>query len=228
MDHTEIENKARELQLRIWHERTRLWPEPIPGPLDMLDPAIAASILDIDFEYREELGRFGSDREHFEVAGMIDRKVRKIAVSRKFPPETVRFTGAHEIGHWMLHPGKIMHRDRPIKGASVATASRSSEEREADYFAACFLVPRKLAIAAFQATFQTNSPLFLNDASAYWLCPSDPASLLEANAGSLDFPLAVASAKQFNRRTINPLAGQFRVSAMTMAIRLRELKLIQE
>ena len=37
-----------------------------------------------------------------------------------------------------------MHRDRPVHGIGVQTSSRPPHEREADYFAACFLVPESL------------------------------------------------------------------------------------
>jgi len=50
-----------------------------------------------------------------------------------------RFTIAHEIGHFVLHPG----RPRRERGGRVTEAGRM-EEREADVFAAELLMPERL------------------------------------------------------------------------------------
>ena len=50
-----------------------------------------------------------------------------------------RFTIAHEIGHFVLHPARV----RPERGGVVTEAMRS-EEREADTFAAELLMPEPL------------------------------------------------------------------------------------
>jgi len=50
-----------------------------------------------------------------------------------------RFTIAHEIGHFVLHP----HHQRSERGGSVNEAGRA-EEREADAFAAELLMPEDL------------------------------------------------------------------------------------
>ena len=43
---------------------------------------------------------------------MIDRTRGIIAISTRFPYPAQRFTGAHENGHYVMHPHEIMHRDR--------------------------------------------------------------------------------------------------------------------
>ncbi|MGH6881774.1 MAG: ImmA/IrrE family metallo-endopeptidase, partial [Hypericibacter sp.] len=164
----------------------------------------------------------------YEIAGLIDRQANKIAVSRKFPPETMRFTGAHELGHWLMHSKEVMHRDRPIKGLSSDGAARSPREQEADYFAACFLIPKKPLVAAFELAFKTKTPFVFNDTSAFWLCGTDPDSLLRADSSSLDRALALASAEHYAGTHFISLAKQFRVSITSMAIRLKELKLLEE
>lgn len=138
MDSAQIEAGARDLHRLISQQRRHIWQARRPRLaelIDLLDPSYAAAILGIHFQEREHLGRFGSGRDRFEVAGSLDRPERKISVSRKFPPETMRFTGAHELGHWQLHPGQIMLRERPIKGVGLSELTRSGLEREADYFA---------------------------------------------------------------------------------------------
>lgn len=221
-----IESEARDLQIKIWNKRKEFWPNREPSLFEIPDPELAASILDVGFEYREDLGRFGFRGSHFEVAGQLDRNNRTIAVSRKFSPEVIRFTGAHEIGHWMLHLGESMHRDRPIKGLQYQPSIRPPYEMEADYFAACFLMPRKLVERAFELSFSTKRFVF-NDANAFHLSPSDPGSLLWPRENSLDRELSLATAEFYGGLRFSSLAKRFRVSASTMAIRLSELGLIQ-
>ncbi len=221
MNKVEIENQARQLQVRIWRQQEALWSGETPRPIQMLDPAIAANVLDVDFGYYEELGPFGDRRGRFEIAGLVDRHRRTIAISKRFKAETMRFTAAHEIGHWILHPGEMMHRDRPIEGLGREAPSRSAEEREADYFAACFLMPRKLITQAFEATFRVKAPFVFDDAAAFWLCPDDPDSLLRPDHGSLDRALVLSAAESYGGRHFQSLAKQFRVSVSTMAIRLQ-------
>ena len=226
MDNDDIEKRARELQIQIWEERKNLWPEKQPKLLAMLDPEIAAKVLGIDFDKYEELGRFGDGQSRYEVAGMIDRQSRKIAVSRRFTLEIVRFTGAHEIGHWLLHDDEIMHRDRPINGLEYGKP-RPRKEREADHFAACFLMPRKVVKDEFESTFGA-SPLCFDDNVAFRLCPSDPDSLLRPYDGSMERALVVANAEHYGGRGhFNSLAKRFGVSTKSMAIRIKELGLIQ-
>ena len=228
MKFSEIEETAKSLQIQIWNRRQSLWPTRTASVLDMLDPAVAAKVLGVAYAEYEELGQFGLGRDRFEIAGMIDRQAGRIAVSKKFSRPVMRFTGAHELGHWILHPGDVMHRDRPIKGVTLERSGRSTPEKEADYFSACFLVPRKLAILRFEAAFNTRAPVRLDDALAFHLCPSDPDSLLRAEAGSLDIALALSTVRSYGGKHFHSLADQFQVSPPTMAIRLKELRLIED
>lgn len=227
MDNPTIESKARELQLKIWENQHIYWPTELPSLLNMWDPRIAAAALSIQFEEYEELGNFGSHGSRFEIAGMLDRQREKIAVARKFGTSVARFTAAHEIGHWVLHKDQVMHRDRPIRDLANLNPSRPRIEREADYFAACFLMPRKLVQDQLEKSFGLKSPLVFNDNTAFWLSPDDPESLLRADRDRLDRALAVASARTYACRHFHSLASQFRVSPMAMAIRLDELNLIE-
>lgn len=226
MNKPAIEGQARQLLIQIWNQRGAFWTNRSPSLFEIPDPELAASLLNVSFEYRENLGRFGFRGSHFEVAGQIDRNARRIAISRKFPPDVARFTGAHEIGHWLLHPGEIMHRDRPIKGLEQGTLVRPPYEKEADYFAACFLMPRKLVERAFELSFSTKKFVF-DEVKAFHFCPSDPESLLWPREDFLDRELALATAERYGTLRFTSLAKRFRVSANTMAIRLRELNLIQ-
>lgn len=229
MDKQAIENVARELQKKIWlaHRATRCTETPISLAelVSLLDPEVAAYNLGVSFEYHDKIVPFGSRNMSFEIAGLIDRQSGKIAVSRKFPSETIRFTGAHEIGHWILHPQEVMHRDRPIKGLAYEAIHRTCQEQEADYFAACFLMPRKLVQKAVENIFNTKVPFEFNEHTSFWLCPTDPESLLYPE-NPLDRALALASVGTYKGQHFTPLAKQFQVSSTTMAIRLHELNLV--
>ena len=226
MDFSEIERKARELHIQLWKDRERLFGRPDVRPEELLEPELAAAVLGVTYEEHDELGRFGFGRDRFEVAGLIDRDQRKIAVSLVFRGAQLRFTGAHEVGHWLLHPDQIMHRDRPVDGLHLDRAPKPRKEQEADYFAACFLVPQRLATEALAYTFGTAGRFVLDHQTAFLLRPDNPEYLLTAGTNSWDVAMAVATAKSYNGRHVKSLAEQFRVSPSTMAIRLRELELV--
>jgi hypothetical protein len=155
---------------------------------------------------------------------MLDRNARLVAVSEKFSRPVQRFTGAHEIGHLVLHPNAVMHRDRPVDSVGHG---RPLMEREADYFSACFLVPTKVLVEEFRKRFGA-SPLKFNGVVAYHLAHEGAQDLLKSPQGSLRFELAAATAQSFDRLHFQALHTMFGVSAGAMAIRLRELELVSD
>lgn len=226
MDRQDIELAAREIQRDIWRKRLILIPGQSLSARDVVDPSIAAYYLGLDYQEYPDLGNFGYRGERFAIAGLIDRNEKKIAVATRFPLGTVRFTAAHEIGHWLLHPGEsILHRDRPITGISFER--RPEIEREADYFAACFLVPKKQLINSLQQLFQCELPIRIDESAAFQLSPHDPDLLLRLDVDAMQNAIAVATARAFGNRRFDSLAQQYGVSVSTMAIRLNELGLIE-
>jgi len=223
-----IEHIVRSLQIDIWKQRDNIWPDGHPSLTHMFSPEAAAIVLGLHYQEVETLGRFGSKDDKFEVAGVIDRSRKIIHISNRFPVETMRFTGGHEIGHWLLHPQENMHRDRPINGLSKNSYKRNTIEAEADYFAACFLMPHKLVSNCLEKTFNVTAPFEINDTTAFYLSPSDPNAILREATGSLHTAATIASATSFGGMHIRSLAEQFGVSVSTMAIRLVELNLIRD
>ena len=220
-----IEQQSRRLQRLVLKE---LFPEGHSDFFSVLEPEHAARVLDMDYIVEETLGNFGSGKDHFEVAGSIDRNRSVISVSRQFPLEVRRFTGAHEIGHWVLHQDEVMHRDRPIKGLPFNQQKLSPKEREANYFAACFLVPEKLLLKTYRSLFG-ELPFQFDENTSFFLAPDDPDRLIRPEQGSLERELTLACHEPFyNGQKFRSLAEQFRVSATTMAIRLREVGIVQE
>jgi hypothetical protein len=223
MDNKSVELAARELQTRIWRNRSSLFPLGVPKPVAMLEPEIAARELGVQYEYSEGLGSWGIDHE---IAGLLDQQRNLIAVSLKFPYPVMRFTGAHEIGHLYLgHPGKVMHRDRPVFDLHGGVR-HDPYEREANYFAACYLAPATLVIEAYRARFGIGPPLPLTDAVAYNLVGDSAHKLMRAGPDSMLFAASVACAQRFNGRHFKSLADEFNVSTSAMALRIRELGLV--
>ena len=220
-----IEQQSRKLQRLILK---KLFPEGHSDFFSVLEPEYAARVLDMDYVVEETLGNFGSGRDRFEVAGAIDRRLKTISVSRRFKREVIRFTGAHEIGHCVLHQDEVMHRDRPVHGLSLNQHKLNPKEREANYFAACFLVPEKLLLKTYRSLFG-EPPFQFDENTSFFLAHDDPDRLIRPEQGSLDRELSLACHEPFHDgQKFKSLAEQFRVSATTMAIRLREVGIVQD
>lgn len=195
------------------------------SPVALCRPDIAAHVLDFEYEYCTSLG---SGTAGFEAAGILDRERGIISISTRFNERVQRFTGAHEIGHLMLHEkvaAMRLHRDRPI--FDLIAKGRPPLESEADYFAACFLAPEKQVIAEFEKRFGP-APLRLDEDLAWHLCGESYTDLFIAPSGSLLFPAAVAGAQKLDGRRFPSLANYFGLSVNAMAIRLLELQLVRD
>jgi hypothetical protein len=120
-----------------------------------------------------------------------------------------------------------LHRDIPIRG--LEREVRDPIEREADHFAACFLMPAKLLKKVFAEMFLVRDrPLAFDEKTIFHLGANDYESLLYPEADSYDREVALASARSFaGRRFEKSLADMFQVSVATMAIRIRELRLVR-
>ena len=225
MDRSKIEREARRLQFEVWSERKLLWPNTEPPVVAMFEPSVVARMLGLEYELRDRIGAVDSSQHGVEAAGTLDRRRGIIAVSTQFRHPTQRFTAAHEIGHFVLHPyvgDRIAHRDRTV--FDIGNPSRSTFEADADYFAACLLVPLKLLEEEFHKRFGTRKPLPLTDTVAFHLRASH--EVFTAPRGSLMFGKAVATARSFDRARFPSLTDHFNVSASAMAVRLREAGLV--
>lgn len=115
------------------------------GPLKApVDPVEVAERVGLEVVERSKLELHGR-----EVSGLLlRRKGRTIAiVNRDHHPRRRRFTLAHEIGHFLLHPVREAYVDDV--GGALARDDRSAEgtdlrEIEANAFAAELLMPEGL------------------------------------------------------------------------------------
>lgn len=224
MNYLQIENESRRLLYEIWLHRNILFPSGA-SLLQMCSPEAAARVLQVEYEVRPSIAPFASGQK---AAGQLDAGRGVISVSAEFPYEVQRFTGAHEAGHLMLHDqigNGIAHREMPI-GYDMA-GQRPLGERQADYFAATFLAPRRLFTEAFQNRFG-HAPLHLDENVAFYLAGKDARKLMTEPPGSLLFGMAVAKAQWLGGPRFHSLSTVFGLSPKAIAIRLRELELIAD
>ncbi len=220
----------------LWRRRATIW-TPTPSSPDEIFP------LDLRAVVEDGLGVQFDDPEHIpsttpvpaqsvpvQTAGFIDREGGRIVVAQRFPIDYRRFTGAHEVGHWLLHPKLRYHRDRPLKGTERLTPKRPPEEYEADIFAAELLMPSKYLRRCFEARFREAIHISsLDENVAVWLsgsgAPNARISDLVSH-GKRYLALQVARCRCFESRHFESIADRFGVSATAAAIRLEELQLV--
>lgn len=218
-----IEKEARRLQFEVWSQRKLLW-NTEPSVPAMFEPMVVARVLGLEYELRDSLGAVDYRNGH--AAGVLNRRRETVSISTRFDYPTQRFTGAHEIGHYVLHPSVgdvVEHRDRPI---FEITGWRPPYEADADYFAACLLVPRKALIEEFGKRFGTRKPLPYTSTVAFHVGLS--MRDFDSKRDRLIFAKALARAQSFDRLRFLSLAEYFKVSVSALAIRLWECGLVDE
>lgn len=222
IDKIEIERASRQLIERIWSNQKLLFPMGSPERILMLDPRVACAELGITYDPHPSLPWY-TPRGIVEVAGMLDREAKTVSVAQKYGPLVERFTAAHELGHLLMHPGEVMHRDVPD---GLCSEGKSHIEQEADYFAACFLIPINLLREEFEKRFGAEETFTFDDHSSFWLTPDDPERLL-AQGKLQQRAIAIANASRFNGKAFPSLCQRFSVSRVAMKIRLIETGIVR-
>ena len=143
-----------------------------------------------------------------------------------------RFTLAHEGAHWQLH--RHLFANEPMQNsmfdgpAAPAIVCRSSEARkrvewQANFYASCLLMPRKLIMAAWNDMFPDGKPRILQ--------PPLPISHSFIEIPRLEWqhdndPDGSRADDDALHRFARPLAQIFLVSPIAMRIRLEKLGLL--
>jgi Zn-dependent peptidase ImmA (M78 family) len=166
-----IRSQARALLEACWKARGQIWRNQditIQQFLLQAPAQIATNLLRLRLTVVREISNpdaLTSGRNSGEVLGVLERDRKRIIVAQRFGYEQSRFTLAHEIGHYRLHPGLIQHRE-----LLLPSARRTREERDADLFAAELLMPSKLLREQFLARFRGIVDGTRSDcATYYWL-----------------------------------------------------------
>ena len=206
----EITGKARELLIE-YENATGCLPEP-PIPLeDVIQTHLGLKLAYMDFE--KSLGLRG-------VLGATYVKARLICVNRNLEQTgaegRMAFTCAHEVGHWILHRRFVDAVGRS-EGRESGILCRSADAREpiewqADFFAACLLMPEDKVREAFRLVWNAGSLVITNRRSALG------GTALCVDPCVENWPLVADMVCE---------AGNFRnVSKQAMIIRLQELGLV--
>jgi Zn-dependent peptidase ImmA (M78 family) len=184
--------------------------------------------------------RSGPEREP-DVLGAILFNERRIVIDESLDPEEhptkegrYRFTLAHEGGgHWRLHrnlfttdhPAQVSLFDEQAEPSIVCRSSNAKEpiEWQADFYAACLLMPRRLVRAIWRERFGSLDPFI------YEINKTNPAFAPRRSSwvqlGNVFKPEEPDHQIVFNR-IAKEFAQVFSVSVESMRIRLENLGLL--
>ena len=211
----------------------------IAPPIPIED--IVEKHLKLGLEFDDTHRLFGVPRpdRRPDILGAMFFDEARIVIDESLDPEQdpdkegrYRFTLAHEGGgHWRLHrrlfaknPAQAALFGGPVAPSVVCRSSQAKDrvEWQADFYASCLLMPRKLVFAAWDEEFPDRKQRVLK--------PRIPAShpfveiqRTECWIGGLDCSESENDALD---RVAQPLAERFLVSAIAMRIRLEKLGLL--
>jgi hypothetical protein len=174
-----------------------------------------------------------------DILGAIWFNDRRIVIDESLDPVEnpskegrYRFTLAHEGGgHWRLHrhlfakdPAQVSFFNVPVPPSVVCRSSQAKEpiEWQAEFYASCLLMPRKLVMAAWDEMFPDRKPRVIQ--------PPTPIShpFVEVPRGRCWIRGLLGPETDDNvlDRIARPLAEKFLVSPIAMRIRLEKLGLL--
>jgi len=223
-DESKLSDKKIEATTRLF--QNALWKRHKgDGLLTQLDPKGALEVLGYDVFSKDSLGTFSDYDGLVETAGIIDKSNKTVQISDNFPAHTKKFTLAHELGHAFFHSGNILHRDRALDGKDQSL-QRDFRERQADKFAAYFLMPTKLVQKLFLDLFGTDR-IWIDQDTAFGLTGESTIKLKNRFKDIRSFSRFLASTTIFKNNSFTSLSEYFGVSTEAMAIRLEELNLFE-
>ncbi len=172
-----------------------------------------------------------------DICGAIWLETGEIVIDESLDPEVrpvmegrLRFTLGHECGHWRLHRRFVEanHSQESLFGDKrqptvVHRLSQAKDrvELQADLYASCLLMPRKLVMQAWRDRFGSDNPRMLHR-TAQLVMPYDWDVDIAAPTGSFDQARDNEVLEHFAR----PFAAHFLVSPIAMRIRLEKLGLL--
>jgi hypothetical protein len=173
-----------------------------------------------------------------DIFGAIWLETREIVIDESLDPEEYpskegryRFTLAHEGGgHWRLHrpfflgnraEGSFLDHKRQPNIICRPSQSKERVEWQADFYASCLLMPRKLVIQGWQDHFGNLRPFVSDWERSCWLSPG-----LLVNGKPVTERNAHLLADSDFREIAKEFAHRFQVSVQAMRIRLEKLGLL--
>ena len=104
-----------------------------------IDPEVIAEAEGVDVAY-VDFDNTVSDK----ISGVYDFETKTIFLNKSIPPNRMTFTIAHELGHAILHEEYAKSANYTAMPRKNYHDNKPDEEREADVFAACLLVPSNM------------------------------------------------------------------------------------
>ena len=142
-----------------------------------------------------------------------------------------RYTAAHEAGHWRLHRGlfgkdaaqrSFLDANAPPNVICRSSKAKARIELQADLYASCVLMPRKLVFAAWDEAFPDRKQRVLQ--------PSEPMDHPFVEIARFDCRVLGAAFTENYDQALDsfatPFAEKFLVSPIAMRIRLEKLGLL--
>lgn len=213
----------------------------IEAPIPIDD--IVEKHLKIGIEFDDMHRRFGVPRSGIgfdpDILGAIYFEEKRIVIDESLDPDTYpakegryRFTLAHEGGgHWRLHrhlfgkdPAQTSLLDASAPPSVICRTSQAKAriELQADLYASCVLMPRKLVFAAWDEAFPDRKQRVLQ--------PSEPIDHPFVEIGRFDSRIPSAAFSESDDQALEnfaqPFAEKFLVSPIAMRIRLEKLGLL--
>jgi hypothetical protein len=230
-----IEREVAALLAEYAHARGAIIEPPIPIE-DIVEKHLK---LGIEFDDTHRLFGFPRTGDDPDILGAIFFEESRIVIDESLDPEEYpsregryRFTLAHEGGgHWRLHR-HLFAKDRaqaalfggPAAPSVICRSSQAKEriEWQADFYASCLLMPRKLVFAAWDEAFPDRKQRVLQPTT-----PIDHPFIEIPRFGSRFRDAGLnENDNQALERFAKPFAEKFLVSPIAMRIRLEKLGLL--
>ena len=218
---------AQRLLRKAWQDRNAVAgdaPREIESVLLRAPEFIAKEYLGLEIQY---LAFYPGNQD---IAGFLERHQKLVGIVTSNPQTAQRFTLAHEIGHYMLHTSCLSFRDRSLS-APDASAGRPVEEREADAFAAEFLIPRKHLTRVFHQSFGEVQELHAFDPELKEAIPISAMKRISEDQWLRYSPLEkgriFSRLRAFKGKIFPPLADRFNVSPTAVSIQLLQTGLLR-
>jgi hypothetical protein len=217
-----IRGQARDLLVRAWRAEAKRGEVELSRILP-IEPRWVLSRVFPSWQFVDYRKSLSNGRE----VGVLDRLTKTIQVNVSLPPTVRRFTGAHELGHLMLHKFRSL-RESPLDNGGISRRTNSPEEQEANLFAAELLMPSRLVRKLFLSRF--GSALYrdlLDDGTAFFYSGGGDFRLSDLRSMSLmEMAKVIAESEPLWTADSRPFTQIFGVSATAMAIQLMDLGLV--
>jgi Zn-dependent peptidase ImmA (M78 family) len=230
-----IERDVAALLAEYAHARRVIIEPPIPIE-DIVEKHLKLAI-----EFDDTHGLFGVPRtgDDPDILGAMFFEEARIVIDESLDPEEYparegryRFTLAHEGGgHWRLHrrlfakdPAQSALFGGPAAPSVICRSSQAKErvEWQADFYASCLLMPRKLVFAAWDEMFPDRKQRVLQ--------PATPIDHPFAEIARFECRIRAAEFTESDDQALEsfakPFAEKFLVSPIAMRIRLEKLGLL--